>query len=101
MNEIIGYDEHAGRKIPRFSGPCKRCGAENYGLSTSGPDFCGSCAIGRPVAETQLMRRYREALDRNIKLALALEVALGRPLLTPEMQAIGEQELARVKSERC
>jgi hypothetical protein len=68
VNEIVGYDTiPGGQRFPRFSGPCKGCGAVNYALSTNGPDYCPACACGVAPEASQAKRevvRLREALGR-------------------------------------
>lgn len=100
MNQIIGYDAHGGTKFPRFSGPCKGCGAVNYGLSTSGPDYCGSCACGTPPEVTQLRRKLQELGSEHLVALLALQVATGHKVnsMTPEMRKSGEEALRRFEN---
>lgn len=100
MNEIIGYDESgSGEKFPRFSGPCKRCGSTNYGLSTSGPDYCAQCAIGTPVEEIRLRRDLMAAHDKCIDLAFALQLALGATVfINDHCKQRAERALAEFKA---
>ncbi len=58
MNQVVGHEITSGERFPIMSGPCKGCGATDYGISTSGPDYCGACACGRPPELSQLQRRY-------------------------------------------
>lgn len=99
MNQVIGYDVLGGRRFPRFSGPCKGCGATNYGLSTSGPDYCGSCAMGVDPGLSKLRREYDDLNGKFINALLALQIATGHKVehMTPQMKAIGERALEQFK----
>lgn len=78
-------------------GPCKRCGAVNYGLSTSGPDYCGACACGVNPKVSQLRRDLEKSQDEKIDYMLALAVALKHKTsaFTPKMIERGEACIAR------
>lgn len=99
MNEIVGYDIFDKQRFPRFSGPCRGCGATNYGLSTSGPDYCGSCACGRPPEVSRLRRELDELSSRHMDALLALQVATGHKIdgMTTQMRQRGEECLERFK----
>ncbi len=101
MNEVIGYDTiPGGHKFPRFSGPCKGCGAMNYGLSTSGPDYCGACACGKDPKLSQLQRRYDDLFQEYVDLQLALGLVTGHfPPFNETMQNRAEALLAKRKTE--
>lgn len=75
MNAIIGYVRD--RKFPRLSGPCKGCGATDYGLSTSGPDYCGACACGVNPELTKLRTEYRTLSAKYCDALLALSHLTG------------------------
>ena len=47
-------------------GPCKRCGAENYPLSTSGPDYCPDCACGNDIGRIKFLRERVIELQQEI-----------------------------------
>ena len=90
-NQIVGYDTISdGTQFPRFSGPCKRCGATNYGLSTSGPDFCGDCAMGRPVELIKLQRQHDERGEKYFDALCALSILLNHGFLTDKMRERGQ-----------
>lgn len=77
MNEIVGHSHVGSRRFPIMSGPCKGCGAVNYGISTSGPDYCGACARGVPPDVSRLRREMLEINGQLLTALLALQVATG------------------------
>ena len=78
-----------------MTGPCKGCGAMNYGLSTSGPDYCPACACGIPPEVTKIRRQQMETSGNLITALLALQVATGHKAehMTPQMREIGQRAL--------
>lgn len=76
-------------------GPCKLCGAENYGLSTSGPDYCSACACGVPPEVSRLKREMAAKRDDHIDCMLALQLATGFKVegMTPQMKQRGQAYL--------
>lgn len=101
MNEIVGYDTGStGEKFPRFSGPCKGCGAINYGLSTSGPDYCGSCACGVDPKLSQLQRRYDELFQTYAAQNFAIGLLTGHfPPFNEQTRKLADECLAKRKAE--
>ena len=98
---ITGYDTVGDKRFPRFAGPCKRCGAVNYGLSTSGPDYCGACAIGRPVEEIKLRRDLEDVMEKYFDALLALQMLTGFkwPPPTKKMEWRAEEFVRRFKAD--
>jgi len=78
-----------------ISGPCKGCGATDYGLSTSGPGYCGACACGTPPEVTKMRRQQMGTSGDLITALLALQVATGHKAehMTPQMCEIGQRAL--------
>ena len=100
MNEIVGNEIKSGRRYPILAGPCKGCGATNYGLSTSGPDYCGACACGRDPKLSQLQREHDELFDRYMDLNFALGIVTGHfPPFNELTKKRGEDCLAKRKAE--
>lgn len=83
-----------------IAGPCKGCGATNYGLSTSGPDYCGACACGTPPEVSKMRREMQSASIRHIDALLALQIATGHKLdgMTPQMLDRGQAFLDAFKA---
>lgn len=99
-NVIIGYDTVGIQKFPRYSGPCKRCGAINYGQSTSGPDYCGACACGTPVEVIKLRRELSEVTDKFIDADLAVGLLTTHfPPFNEHTQKRAESYLAKRKAD--
>lgn len=99
MSEVVGHKEIGGMRFAVMSGPCKGCGATNYGISTSGPDYCGSCACGVPPELSQLRARLEKLNGEHIDALLALQIATGHKAehMTPQMRERGEAVLAEFK----
>lgn len=104
MNQIVGYDEISpNHRFPRFSGPCKGCGTTNYGLSTSGPDYCGSCACGTDPELSKLRREYRELAAKYTDALLALSHLTGHKppsAINKKCQWRAEEFIRRFKAEK-
>lgn len=102
MNEIIGYDTIPdGRRFPVFSGPCKGCGAKNYGASTSGPDYCAACACGINPEVSQLRAKLADLQNRHLDALCALSIATGHKIdgLTGIMRDRGDRFLESFKAD--
>lgn len=83
-----------------ISGPCKGCGATNYGLSTSGPDYCGECACGVDPRLSKQRREYDEMFTKYCALNFALGIVTGHfPPFNDKTREIGEACLAQRKDE--
>jgi len=101
VNEIVGHNTiSTGGRFPIFSGPCKGCGATNYGLSTSGPDYCGPCAMGVKPELTQLRARYEKlSLEANAQ-SFAIGLLTGHfPPFNDHTRKLAEELLAKRKAE--
>lgn len=96
-NKIVGYEMVGDERYPIMSGPCKGCGATRYGISTSGPDYCGACACGVPPEESRLRRELESVSLKYTEALLALQIATGFKVefMTPQMKEIGTRCLDR------
>lgn len=75
-------------------GPCKGCGATGYGLSTSGPDYCGACACGVNPELSKLRRAYDKLSADWIDMNFALGIATGAfPPINEHMRLRGQAVL--------
>ena len=85
----------------KMSGPCKGCGATDYGLSTSGPDFCGICACGTPPEVAKLRRELDEFHWKYLDSLFALQIVTGHKIdgLNETMLQRGRAFLAEFKGE--
>lgn len=83
----------------KMSGPCKGCGATNYGPSTSGPDYCGACACGVPQEVSKMRRELDDLHWKYIDALFALQIVTGHKLdsLNGTMISRGEAFLAKFK----
>ncbi len=101
-NQVVGYDTISdGRKFPRFSGPCKGCGAVNYGLSSSGPDYCGACACGVDPKLSKCRRELEEMGSKYIDALLALSLLTGhKPSFNAKMKWRAEEFIKRFKADQ-
>lgn len=101
MTDIVGYDTiSSGQRFPRFSGPRKGCGAISYGLSTSGPDYCGSCACGVDPKLSQLQRKYDKLFNDYMAQNFAIGLLTGHfPPFNEKTQKLAEDSLAKRKLE--
>lgn len=99
-NRVVGHTTVGDQKFAIMSGPCKGCGATNYGISTSGPDYCGPCACGVPPEVSRLNRELQTLREKHIAALLALQVATGFKVdaMTPQMKDIGTRCLERFKA---
>ena len=66
----------AGPWSSQPTGPCHGCGVTGYGPSTSGPNYCGSCACGIPPEQSRLTRALHEANSKVLDMHLALTFLL-------------------------
>ena len=81
-------------------GPCKGCGAEGYGISTSGPDYCGACACGVPPEISQLKQRNSKLFQDVMELNFALGLVTGHfPPFNDHTRKIAESCLEKRKTE--
>ena len=79
------------------TGPCIGCGAINYRSSFGGPRICSACDCGISPEVTKLRGKVSRLFEKNMRLMLALEVALCIPSLTPEMEATGTSFIEQFK----
>lgn len=83
----------------KMTGPCKGCGATNFGLSTRGPDFCGACACGVPPEVSKLRRELDDLHWKYIDALFALQIVTGHKLagLNKTMVKRGDDFLTKFK----
>jgi len=100
MNQIVGHTEVGGNKYPILSGPCKGCGATNYGISTSGPDYCGACACGVPPEVSKLRRELEAERTKCLDMHFAIGILSGWfPPFNEHVRKRGQDYLDKLKSE--
>ena len=83
-----------------IAGPCKGCGAKDYGLSTSGPDYCGACACGVDPQLTQLRREKDHLFTKYVAINFAIGLLTGHfPPFNDATKKLAEDFLAARKAE--